>query len=149
MATTEQRQGEGVEVRRTIAAPRQRVFEAWTRAEEVKRWFGPGSMETPLAEVDLRVGGAWRVHMRGPDGSEFRVCGTYREIEPPRRLVYTWSTEGSSDVLDSVVTVEFHDRGGSTEVVLRHDKLPSADSEERHAKGWMGCMAKLASVLAQ
>jgi uncharacterized protein YndB with AHSA1/START domain len=138
---------ETVEVRRTIAASPQRVFEAWTRPEELKRWAAPGPMETSLAEVDLRVGGSYRLHMHGPDGSEFRVRGTYREIDPPRRLVYTWSTELSADVVDSVVTVEFLDRSGSTEVVLRHDKLITEQSRARHTEGWIGCIAKLEDVL--
>jgi uncharacterized protein YndB with AHSA1/START domain len=136
-----------LEIRRTFSAPRQRVFEAWTRPEELKRWAGPGRMETPLCEVDLRVGGQYRLHMRGPDGVEFQVFGTYREIDPPRRLVYTWSTERTNDVVDSVITVEFLDRGGATEVVLRHANLPSAESRERHTKGWIGCLDKLATVV--
>jgi uncharacterized protein YndB with AHSA1/START domain len=104
-------------------------------------------METPLAEVDLRVGGRYRIHMRGPDGTEFHASGIYREIEPPRRLVYTWTAETTPDVRDSVVTVEFHARGGGTEVVLRHEGLPTEESRERHGEGWNGCLEKLAGVL--
>jgi uncharacterized protein YndB with AHSA1/START domain len=104
-------------------------------------------METRLAEIDLRVGGAYRIEMKGPDGSEFRVFGTYREIDPPRRLVYTWSSETSADVVDTLVTVEFHDRNGSTEVVLRHDGLPTEQSRARHTQGWNGSLLKLAEIL--
>ena len=79
-----------VEVRRVIRAPRQRVFEAWTKPEELKRWHAPGPMTVSLAEVDLRVGGRYRIHMVAPSGEEHRVVGTYREVDPPRRLTYSW-----------------------------------------------------------
>src|SRR5262245_40600129 len=80
-----------LEVRRTIRAPRQRVFDAWTKAEELNRWHSPGPSTVDLAEVDLRVGGKWRIDMRGAGGEAWQVHGVYREIDPPRRLVYTWS----------------------------------------------------------
>ncbi len=148
MATRTEAKSKALEVRRTFAAPPQRVFQAWTRPEELKRWAGPGPMETPLAEVDLRVGGRYRMHMREPDGTEHRVVGMYREVDPPRRLVYTWSWETLPEVTDSIVTVEFLDRGGSTEVVLRHEGLPSKERRDRHEVGWIACLEKLETVLA-
>lgn len=131
-----------VEVRRTIRAPRQRVFDAWTKAEELKAWHAPGPLTVSLAEIDLRPGGAYRIHMRDPDGTEHRVSGVYREVDPPRKVVYTWGWDGDHPVKDSVVTLEFHDLGGSTEVVLRHDGI--ADEKERgnHEKGWTAIMDK-------
>ena len=147
MATRTQAKGEALEVRRTFAAPRQRVFDAWTRPEALKRWAAPGAMTAPGAEVDLRVGGSYRIHMSAPDGKEHRVIGVYREVDPPRRLVYTWTWETNPDVTDSVVTVEFLERGASTEVVLRHEALPSVESRDRHAVGWGGCMDKLGDVV--
>jgi glutathione S-transferase len=129
-----------LEIRRTIRAPRQRVFDAWTKPEEMKKWQAPGPMTTPNVDVDLRVGGAYRVYMLAPDGATHVAFGTYREITPPSRLVYTWSWEGRE--IDSVVTVEFHDRGNATEVVLRH-QLPNEDERGRHEHGWIGCFDKL------
>jgi glutathione S-transferase len=134
-----------LEVRRTIRAPRQRVFDAWTKAEELTRWHAPAPASVNAADVDLRVGGAWQIHMRGADGQAYRVHGTYREIDPPRRLVYTWSW--SHDPVDTTVTVEFHERGDATEVVLRHDGLASLASRERHEHGWVGCFAKLGNCV--
>ena len=138
-----------LEVRRTIRAPRQRVFEAWTRPEEVKRWSAPGPIEVAVAEIDLRVGGAYRIHMRAPDGAMHRAFGVYREIDPPRRLVYTWSWEEKPEVTDTVITVEFHDLGDATEVVLRHDGLTTAKERQDHEHGWTGCLDKLASVVGR
>jgi uncharacterized protein YndB with AHSA1/START domain len=139
--------GEALEVRRVLAATPQRVFDAWTRPEELKRWAGPGAFSTPVAEVDLRVGGRYRIHMRGPDGAEHRVTGSYVEVDPPRRLVYTWSWETDTEVRDTLVTVEFHERGGSTEVVLRHEGFPSSERRDRHESGWTQCLEQLAAVV--
>ena len=140
--------GEALEIRRTFGAPRKRVFAAWTSPKELKHWHAPGPFVTPVAEVDLRVGGGYRIHMRGPDGTEHRVFGTYREVDPPRRLVYTWSWETDPEVQDTVVTVEFHDLGAFTEVVLRHEGFPSAAKREQHDGGWGGCLDKLSAFLA-
>ena len=137
-----------VEIRRSIRAPRQRVFEAWTSAAEMKAWHAPGLLTVSHAEVDLRPGGAYRIHMREPNGSEHRVTGIYREVDPPKRVVYTWSWEDDVAVKDTVVTVEFHQRGESTEIVVTHAGLPTDDQRKQHAEGWQGIMEKLESVFA-
>ena len=148
MAPSRAGEAEALEVRRTFRARAERVFAAWTTPEEMKRWSAPGPLTTPLAEVDLRVGGRYRIHMREPDGAEHRVRGVYREVEPPRRLVYTWAWEGDPQETDSVVTVEFNERDGATEVVVRHEGLPTKDSRDQHEQGWSGCIAKLEEVLS-
>jgi uncharacterized protein YndB with AHSA1/START domain len=132
-----------LEVRRTIRAPRRQVFEAWTKPEELKRWHAPGPLTVSLAEIDLRPGGKYRIHMREPDGKEHRVTGVYREVDPPKRVVYTWGWEGDHPVKDSVVTIEFFERGESTEVVLRHEGFPAGGERDDHEKGWTAIMDKL------
>ena len=133
-----------LEVRRTIRAPRQRVFDAWTKAEALKARHAPGPLTVSLAEIDLRPGGAYRIHMREPDGREHRVSGVYREVDPPNRVVYTWGWEGDHVVKDSVVTIEFHDRGdGATEVVLTHAGILDDKERADHEKGWTAIMDKL------
>ena len=80
-----------IRIERTFRAPAQAVFEAWTSAEMLRRWYPPGAdWETPVAEVDLRIGGKLRLVMRSPSGEEFGGWGEYREITPPTRLVFTW-----------------------------------------------------------
>lgn len=135
-------------LRRTFAAPRERVFRAWTTPEEMKRWTGPGDYTTPLAEVDLRPGGQYRIHMRAPDGTLRRLTGVYRAVDAPTRLVYTWRWEDDPAFPDTLVTVEFVERGAATEVVLTHEAFPNAAARQRHAVGWTGCFDKLAHVLA-
>jgi uncharacterized protein YndB with AHSA1/START domain len=77
---------------------------------------------------------------------ERRVGGVYRLIDPPAKLVYTWKWEESAGA-ESVVTVEFLDRGTSTEVLLRHEGLESTEQRDRHEEGWKGCLDKLGSFL--
>jgi glutathione S-transferase len=132
-----------LEVRRVIRAPRKRVFEAWTKPEELKRWHAPGPLTVSLAELDVRTGGSYRIHMREPDGREHRVSGVYRLVDPPKRLVYTWAWEGEHPVKDSVVTIDFIERGDTTEVVLRHEGFPAGDERDNHEKGWTAILDKL------
>ncbi|MEP6692758.1 MAG: SRPBCC domain-containing protein [Gemmatimonadaceae bacterium] len=132
-----------LEVRRTIRAPRQRVFDAWTKPEELKKWHAPGPMTVALADMDLRVGGAYRIHMQAPGGEEHRVVGTYREVDPPRRVVYTWKWETGTDDTVSVVSIDFVERGAETEVVLRHDGFSRDEARASHLQGWNAIMDKM------
>jgi uncharacterized protein YndB with AHSA1/START domain len=98
--------------------------------------------------VDLRPGGAYRLGMRKlPDGEVFYLTGTYREVRPPEKLVYSWRWEADPEKGDTLVTVEFHDRGGATEIVVTHELFPSQEVRDGHDKGWSGCLDKLAKVL--
>ena len=133
----------GLQVRRVIKAPRERVFEAWTTPEELKRWHAPGPLTVSLAEIDATPGGKYRIHMRQPDGVEHKVSGVYREVDPPKRLVYTWGWDGDHPVKNSVVTIDFIERGNSTEVVLTHDGFPAGDERDNHEKGWTSILDKL------
>ncbi len=133
-----------LEVRRVINAPRERVFRAWTTPEEVKRWSAPGRTEVATSEIDLRVGGKFTLGMRSPDGTPHDAYGEYREIDPPQRLVYSWSWVQEPDVRDTTVAVDFIDLGADgTEVVLRHEGLPTQKHRDDHNQGWTGILEKL------
>jgi uncharacterized protein YndB with AHSA1/START domain len=130
-------------IERSFDASPEEVFDAWTNPEVLKRWWAvhpDGS--TPIADVDLRVGGRYRLAMENPDGERHTVCGEYREVERPNRLVYTWQWELDSGepAHISSVTVEFHERGDQTSVVLDHTGLPDIESRDRHAQGWSACL---------
>ena len=146
MATQQQRTA-ALSLRRTFQASRERVFRAWTTPEEIMRWKGPGDRTTPVVEVDLRVGGAYRVHIRTPDGVEMRLVGVYRVVDPPKKLVYTWSWETNPEMGETLVTVEFLERGRATEVVLKHELFPTAEAREKHEEGWCGSLDKLETIL--
>jgi len=139
-------------LRRTVPAARERVFRAWTNADELKQWFAVAEgYTTPIAEVDLRVGGRYRLGMQPPDSSELHIAeGVYREIRPPEKIVFTWRWESMPETeRDTLVTVEFIAHGNTTEVVLRHEAFAEAAQRDTHDEGWRGCLASLKRFLGK
>ncbi len=141
-----------LQVTRTYAARPEVVFRAWTNSEALKQWFAPSDeYSTPVAEVDLREGGSYRIHMKEPSGDIHAVGGVYREIQEPTRLVFTWAWEaggGCGGTLDdpnpeTLVTVEFRPTGEGTEVTVIHEQFPTEDARDKHYEGWTGCLAQL------
>lgn len=134
--------------RRFQTAP-ERLFHAWTTAEALNQWASPDA--APAAtEVDLRVGRRYRISMTAPDGTVRHVSGVYREIDPPRRLVYTWRWEQIPNFPETVVTVEFRARAdGGTDLVLLHEGLPEGELARRHESGWNGSLAKLGALVGK
>jgi uncharacterized protein YndB with AHSA1/START domain len=135
---------------RSFAAAPVEVFDAWTCPEVLARWWTayPG-WTASVCEVELRVGGSYRLGMRDRDGREYVVTGEYREVERPSRLVYTWCWQ--ADELHpghvSLVTVQFTAEDDGTVVTLVHSGLPSRESRARHARGWSGTLAKLTQLI--
>ena len=99
---------------RVFDAPRRLVFDAFTKPELLKRWFGPRGWSLVVCEIDLRVGGAWRFVLRGPDGTEMGMRGVYREITPPERSVHTESFDQFAHAGESVVTTVLTEEAGKT-----------------------------------
>ncbi len=142
-------------LQRTFAATPEEVFDAWTNPEVLTRWWAAQPTWTsPGCEVDLRVGGRYALRMRDDDGKTYAVGGEYREVDRPRRLVYTWcweGTDGPNPGHVSLVTVEFHADAaaagaehGETTVVLEHAELASEESRAGHESGWIGAFENLA-----
>lgn len=137
-----------LKVRRTFQAPRERVFRAWTDPIELARWFAPSDEYSTLVPLlELHVGGKYRVEMHHKDGSVHRVSGTYREIKPPEKIVFTWGWEQGPNSDESLVTIEFRDLGPSTEIQLTHENLPSLEQRDKHEHGWNGCISQLGNYL--
>jgi uncharacterized protein YndB with AHSA1/START domain len=152
-----------LQVRRTFDAPRDRVFEAWTDPELLRQWL-TGVGTSPGADVDARVGGEFRITMEsaasrllgrlpGPASDVVQMVGRYLEISPPERLVFTMGWEDFPTVhMDSeasTVTVEFHEKGEGTEMVLTHERQPSRRIRSFHRFGWKTSFRKLAALLAR
>lgn len=137
-----------VTVTRLVNATPERVFEAWTTPALMKQWNTAGDQPNSLVEVDLRVGGRYRIDMISPRGNTITVSGEYREIDPPRRLVYTWFWDTNPVLGVMLVTVDFHRRGEQTEIVLVHSDALSDEAIAAHRSGWLSAFAKLEAVLA-
>lgn len=136
---------QSVTIRHTYRASPEKVFRAWTQAEALKRWMGPGDAGAPRAEVDLRIGGRFRIHILSTTGKENIAVGVYKEIDPPRRLVFTWSWETDEKPFESVVTLQFKEAAEhGTDLVLTHERFPDAKTRDAHESGWSGCLLKLA-----
>ncbi len=142
-------------ITRTFNAPREKVFRAGTDPQELRRWFAPSDdYSTPLAEVDLRVAGRYRIQMKTADGATYTVKGAYREVRPPERLVFTWAWEGErcggqglTEYYETLVTLEFRTVPEGTELTLTHECFPSTDERDKHSEGWTGCLGQLEKLL--
>jgi uncharacterized protein YndB with AHSA1/START domain len=130
-------------VRRTIQASPERVFEAWTQPAHLRRWWGPRPVTCSDAEIDLRVGGSYRIGNLLPDGKVLWIAGEFEVVEPPHRLVYSWRV-GDAGSDSSRVTVRFEPRDGGTEVIVVHERIDTEATRADHEKGWLGCLDGLA-----
>lgn len=147
-----------LEVRRTIAAPRDRVFEAFAHQDQMDRWMCRDASRHIIKylKFDFRVGGGITLEIRTPEGHIYIQRCAYVEIKRPEKVVFTWNTEHADPagrkVMDhaeeTIVTVELLERGKSTEVVLTHDP-GAAGAKERgdYQRGWTGCLEKLAEAV--
>lgn len=133
-------------VRRTVRAPIERVFAAWTDPEQLERWWGPKNVTCTAAEVDLRVGGAIRLANELPDGTTLWIEGTFEKIEPPHELVYTWLVGGGIHGPASRVRIRFVPKDGATEVIVQHDRIDSEATRDNHEMGWLGCLDGLEAL---
>ena len=133
-------------VRRRIAVPRERVFEAWLDSESLAHWMRPGGSTHATVTVDPRVGGGFRIVMDGAPHGCVEHTGEYLAIEPPSRLSFTWISK-YTDERPTVVTIELHQRDGGTEVVLTHRGLPPKEVEG-HRQGWTNIVRLLDAMLS-
>jgi uncharacterized protein YndB with AHSA1/START domain len=138
-----------LKIERTYDAPIAAVFDAWTQEEVLRRWFhAEVGWETSEASVDLQVGGEVRVVMRDPaTGSEYGGGGRYTEIDPPRRLAFTWLWDGNPK--RQLIEIDFEEAGGVTTVRFTHRDLWNEEAVRSHEDGWNTCFDNLERVLAE
>ncbi len=148
---TAKRDKTSLEIRRFIKASRDRVYSAWTDPSELKKWFGPENVKTRDLVADARVGGRFRWDCTDPEGKEVTISGEYRELQPGKKIVFTWRLEEDEDWQNhnSVVTVEFFDREEGTEIRLTHENLPTGPSRDDHEQGWKSVLDKLEKFLGR
>lgn len=135
-------------VRKTYPASPELLFQAWTQPEHMKKWFSPKEeILNTLIEVDLKVGGKYRIGFKEPDKDEKFVSGEYVEINPGKKLVFTWMWD-HLEFEDTLVTIDFFARGSETEVVLTHERFPETQMRDHHNEGWTGCLERLAMFVS-
>jgi uncharacterized protein YndB with AHSA1/START domain len=148
--------GEGtVTIRRTFDAPRALVWRAWTDPAIMAQWFGPRMFTTPVCELDVRVGGALRIVMRGPDGNDYPMKGVFTEVVPEERLVFTNTpTDGSGNhLMEGETRVTFADADGKTELAVTAHMVGCAPLAKQMLAGmemgWTQTVDKLEVMLAR
>ena len=144
-----------VVITRVYDAPRPLVFKAWIDPKHLKRWWGPGVFTNPVCEVDARVGGAWRIVMRAPDGVDYPCGGVYREIVEPERLVFTniATDNDGNPILDGLTTVTFAEEGRKTKLTLTTRAVALVEYAAAYLQGmeagWTQSLETLAEELAK
>jgi uncharacterized protein YndB with AHSA1/START domain len=138
-----------LKISRTVKAPVDRVFKAWTEPTQMSKWFGCGGTNGVQIVQDLRVGGEYSVTAHLDDGKIITMSGKYLEIVPERKLVYTWNSSSEEyPAKDTLVTVEFVANGDTTEIILEHSKFDRPVSVQGHTIGWGDALDKFAGLFA-
>jgi uncharacterized protein YndB with AHSA1/START domain len=137
----------GLTLKRRINAPPEKIYAAWTQPENLIRWFGPAMVkqETLRADIDARVGGRYRISFDDDRGEHHEVGGTYRELVPHSRLLFSWAWHSTPE-RESQVTVLLKPDGAGTLLTLRHEQLFDAAARDAHEHGWMGTLDKLQRI---
>lgn len=131
-------------ITRIFDAPADLVFSLWAEPTHFRRWMGPEDFDCPVAEFDFRVGGAYRAMIRSEAQGENWFGGVYREIEPGRRLVFTfaWDNDGPSAGVETLVTITFTERGGKTVQTFHQTPFLNVERRDSHVGGWSGAFDK-------
>ena len=132
-------------VRRKMPAPREVVYEAWIDPQGIREWMCPGDAVSAQAALDVRVGGSYRIVMKAPDRDHVHT-GIYQVVDPPSKLVFTWTQEGSEG--ETLVTVEFLEQGHESELVLTHERFAKADTAKCYESGWGTIAEKFSAYLS-
>ncbi len=135
-----------ITITRTVAATPERVFAAWTDAEQLAAWWWP-QLDGTTYDVDARLGGRFRIHSPGIGAT---VTGSYTDVDPPRRLGFTWSWEDAGEpetVVEDTVVVTFEPDDGGTRVTVAHTSVahvPDGGAQQ----GWNDVMDRLVRACA-
>jgi uncharacterized protein YndB with AHSA1/START domain len=128
-------------------APCALVYRAWTDPKQMVQWWSPKEIECRSVQADLKIGGAYRIHMISDEGDHIAI-GQYQQIIPNRLLQFTWQWEHYA-MPESTVTVEFEDLGKTTRLTLTHDGLPDAEDVPDHESGWTSALEKFGEMIEQ
>lgn len=136
-----------VTLQRRINAAPAKVYAAWTEPAHIVKWMHPYGCNVLLAEMDVKVGGRFRIAMRTIEGEEPEVSGTFREVEPHAKLVYTWAWSGTPE-RESLVTLTLRPDGSGTLLTLRHEQFFDEAARDSHHGGWSSALDVLERYFA-
>ena len=122
-------------LKRRLKAPPEKVYEAWTQPAQMMRWWGGNDQATRTAETDLRVGGRFHVGFRGDTGEQHDVSGTYTEVVPNRKLVFSWAWRTTPE-RESQVTIDIKPDADGSLLTLTHEQFFNEKARDDHARGW-------------
>ena len=134
-------------LKRRLNAPPEKVYAAWTKPEQIVRWFGPDAGPVTHAETDVRVGGRYVVVFHTEDGEEHYVSGVYREVKPNEKLQFTWAWRSTPE-RESLVTILIKPDNGASILTLVHEQFFDEPARDRHEFGWTGSLNKLEKLFA-
>ena len=131
-------------IAREFDAPASLLFALWSQPEHFRRWMGPEGFDCSEAEIDFRVGGAYRATIESPEHGRNRFHGVYREIEPHSRLVFTftWDNDGPAAGVETLVTIVFRARNGRTTQIFHQTPFRTVESRDSHVGGWSSAFDK-------
>ncbi len=133
---------------RNFKATQEQVYSAWTNKSALTDWFAPAQeMTTTVHELELHVGGKYRIEMLETNGTSHKVHGEYVVLDPYNQIVFTWEWESDEQHVNSLVTLDFKDNNGTTDMILTHEKLASQESVDIHSEGWVGCLVQLENFI--
>jgi len=134
-----------LQLERAFAAPPERLFAAFTDPEHLRHWWGPDGFTIPSLHLEAREGADYRITMQPPEGDAFHLRGTFRVVDPPHRLVYTFSwEEPDPDDQETLVTLTFDRIDDGTCLVLDQEPFKTAARRELHHDGWTETLERLA-----
>jgi uncharacterized protein YndB with AHSA1/START domain len=142
-------QSPSLTLKRRLKAPAQKVFAAWTEPEQLVRWFGPAETTdgTVRADMDVRVGGRYRISFKTGDGEYHEVAGVYHEVVPNERLVFSWAWHTTAE-RESLITITLKPDGDGTILTFHQERFFDEKARDGHLRGWTGTLEKLERYLS-
>ncbi len=140
-------------IKRLFSAPIEQVFDAWTKAEVLAKWFGPEGFIVSGSETNLSIDGTYEINILSPEGNAIKHFGSYVEISRPYKLAFTWMLEDQAckgsegQCAETLVSIEFIRVDQTTEIILTHEQLPNQEAYDGHVFGWNSSLNSLASFL--
>ncbi len=134
---------------RRLRARPEKVFAAWTQAEQLVQWFGPPNVKpgTVAADLDVRAGGRYRLSFIRDDGEYFEAGGIYREVVPNERLVFSWAWHSTPE-RESLVTISLKPDDAGTLMIFHHAQFVDETARDNHQRGWSSFLDKLDAFVA-